>query len=364
MIALGTSQEAWFLTRGTGVVSLLLLTTVTVLGVLNAVRWSPSGQPRFVLQRVHRNVSLVAVVFILVHIATAVIDSFAPIRWLDALIPFVSKYRPIWLGLGAVAFDLIIAVVVTSLLRTRVGYRAWRIVHWMAYALWPVAVLHAMGTGSDAKQLWMLALVVLAVGAVLAALAWRVFADEWSGRALGRIAMGVGAATMPFVLGAWVLLGPLQAGWAQRAGTPKSLLPVKAPIAAVAVVTPSAPAPIVLPATASGTGTTVLHHLANGAARVVINLQTSGSRPLSIHVVLNGQPAGGGISMSSGTAVLTPPQGAAPYKGSVTGLSGGSITARISDGHGDEIGLDLSLSIAGGGSTTAQVAIQAITRSA
>ena len=364
MIALGTSQAAWFLTRGTGVVSLLLLTAVTVLGVLNAVRWSPSGQPRFVLQRIHRNVSLLAVVFIFVHIATAVIDAFAPIRWLDAIIPFVSKYRPIWLGLGAVAFDLIIAIVVTSLLRARIGYRAWRIVHWMAYLLWPVAILHSIGTGSDVKQWWMLALVVVCVGAVLLAMVWRVVADEWSGRALGRIGMAVGAVAMPVVLGAWVVLGPLQPGWAERAGTPKSLLPKRATSASIAMATPSAPAPIILPATASGTGTTVLHRLSNGSARVVINLRTSGALPLSVQVILDGQPAGGGISMTGGTAVLTPPRGAAPYKGTVTGLNGGNITAQISDGHGDEIGLDLSLSIAAGGSTTVQVAIQTITRSA
>ena len=364
MIGVGMSKAAWFLTRGTGVVSLLLLTTVTVLGILNAVRWSPSGQPRFVLQRIHRNVSLVAVVFILVHIASAVIDSFAPIRWIDALIPFVSTYRPIWLGLGAVAFDLIIAVVVSSLLRAQIGYRAWRVVHWMAYALWPVAVFHSMGIGSDVKQIWMLALVALCVGAVLTAMVWRVLADEWSGRVLGRIGMGVGAASMPFVLGAWLVLGPLQPGWAERAGTPKSLLPHRTTTASTTAVTPAAPAPIVLPATASGSGTTVLHRLSNGTARVVINVQTSGPQAFGIQVLLDGQAVGGGISMSGGTAVLTPPQAAAPYKGTVTGLNGGSITAQLSDGHGDEIGLDLSLTISANGATTCQVAIRAITRSA
>jgi ferric reductase like protein len=364
MIALGTSQAAWFLTRGTGIVSLLLLTSVTILGVLNAVRWSPSGQPRFVLQRIHRNLSLLAVAFILVHIATAVIDSFAPIRLLDAIIPFGSRYRPIWLGLGAVAFDLIIAVVVTSLLRARIGYLAWRIVHWTAYVLWPVAVFHSIGTGSDVKRWWMLALLVLCTGSVLCAMVWRIAVDDWSGREPGRIGLGIGAVVMPLALGAWVVLGPLQPGWAARAGTPKSLLPKKATSASIAISTPSAPAPIILPATTSGTGTTVLHHLSNGDARVVINLRTTDARQMSIQVTLDGQAAGEGISMTGGSAVLTPPQGAAPYQGSVTGLDGGHVTAQISDGHGDEIGLDLFLSIAAGGRTTAQIAIRTITRAA
>ncbi len=364
VIGVGTSQAAWFLTRGTGVVSLLLLTTVTVLGVLNAVRWSPTGQPRFVLQRIHRNVSLLAVVFIVVHIVTAVFDSFAPIRWMDAIIPFVSKYRPVWLGLGAVAFDLMIATVVTSLLRTQIGHRAWRIVHWTSYALWPFAVFHSMGIGSDVKQVWMLALVVASVGAVLTAMVWRVLADEWRGRNLGRVGMAIGAATMPFALGAWMVLGPLQPGWAERAGTPKSLLPHPISAASAPASSPVAPAPIVLPASASGSGTTVLHRLPNGQARVVIDLQTSGARPLGIRVVLNGTPAGTGISMSGGTAVLTPPQGAAVYQGSVTGLNGGNLSAQLSDGHGDEIGLNLALSISSDGGTTCQVAIRSIARQA
>lgn len=364
MIGVGTSRAAWFLTRGTGVVSLLLLTTVAVLGILNAVRWSPQGQPRFVLQRIHRNVSLLSVVFIVAHIATAVIDSFAPIRWMDAIIPFVSRYRPVWLGLGAVAFDLVIAIVVTSLLRAQIGYRAWRIVHWTSYGSWPVAVFHSMGIGSDVKQVWMLALVVASVGAVLTAMVWRVLADEWRGRNLGRVGMAVGAVSMPFVLGAWLVLGPLQPGWAERAGTPKNLLPHRSSTTSTSTSTPVAPAPIVLPASASGSGTTILHRLPNGLARVVIALQTGGARPLGIRVVLNGQPAGTGISMTGGSAVLTPPQGAAVYQGSVTGLNGGNVTSQLSDGHGDEIGLDLALSISSDGGTTCQVAIRSIARQA
>jgi hypothetical protein len=118
---------------------------------------------------------------------------------------------------------------------------------------------------------------------------------------------------------------------------------------------------IVLPARASGSGTTRLHRLPGGLARVVIALTTSGSEPLGIRVVLNGQPVGQGISMSNGTAVLTPPNGTVPYHGTVTGLSGGSVTAQLSDGHGDEIGLDLSLAISTSGATTCQVAIQPTT---
>ena len=102
----------------------------------------------------HRNLTLLALVFVAAHVVTTVADGFAPIGLLDAVVPFVSPYRPIWLGLGAVAFDLLLALVVTSLLRARIGYRSWRVVHWLAYAAWPVALVHALGTGSDARIGW------------------------------------------------------------------------------------------------------------------------------------------------------------------------------------------------------------------
>jgi len=356
MIGLTSSKALWYLTRGTGVVSLLLLTTVTVLGILNSVRWAPQGQPRFVLQRVHRNLSLLAVAFILVHIATAEIDGFAPIRWLDAIVPFGSAYRPIWLGLGAVAFDLLIAVAVTSLLRARLGYRAWRAVHWTSYALWAVAVFHGLGIGSDARQVWMIALVVASVVAVVSASAWRV-AVGWPGWTPTRVGLALGAIATPVVLGAWLVAGPLQPGWAARAGAPKRLLVPSASIVSTPPAT-TPPSPIMLPARATGQGTTQLHRLSGGLARVVVSLQTQGAPSLDVRVALNGQQFGTGVSMTSGSVVLTPPDGAAPYRGPVTGLSGGDIAATLSDGHGDQIALSLALEIASSGRTAAQLAIQ------
>ena len=161
----------WYLTRGAGAVSLLLLSAVTVLGVLSVARFESAGWPRFVTTGFHRNLSLLAVVFLGLHIVTAVADPYTSLGWATALIPFASSYRTVWLGLGTVAFDLLLAVLLTSLLRGFVGHRAWRAVHWVAYACWPIAVAHGLGTGTDRWSLWMLAVdlaCVLAVG-------WAVF---------------------------------------------------------------------------------------------------------------------------------------------------------------------------------------------
>jgi sulfoxide reductase heme-binding subunit YedZ len=78
----------------------------------------------------------------------------------------VSSYLPLWVGLGAIAFDVLIVLVLTSLLRTRMPYRAWRFVHWIAYAGWPVALVHTIGIGTD--RIWVLGVVAASVLTVLA----------------------------------------------------------------------------------------------------------------------------------------------------------------------------------------------------
>ena len=136
----------WYLARGTGAVALVLLTLSVVLGVLGTLRFAVAPRwPRFAIDTLHRDVSLLVIVLLVVHILTSVLDSFAPIKLTDSVIPFVSSYRPLWLGLGALAFDILLALVITSLLRRRFGYHRWRLVHWLAYASWPVAVLHGLG---------------------------------------------------------------------------------------------------------------------------------------------------------------------------------------------------------------------------
>jgi methionine sulfoxide reductase heme-binding subunit len=156
----------WYTTRGAGVVSLLLLSAVVVLGVLSVRRFETAGWPRFLTVGLHRNLSLLAVVFLLIHIVTAVVDPFTNLGWAAAAIPFSSYYRTFWLGLGTVAAELMAAVVVTSLLRRWIGAWTWRLVHWLAYASWPIAVVHGWGTGTDSGAAWLLAIQVLCILAV------------------------------------------------------------------------------------------------------------------------------------------------------------------------------------------------------
>ena len=163
----------WYVTRASGAVALILLTLSLIVGVAAIGRVKTDRWPRFAIDGIHRTGSLLALAFLIVHIATAVLDSFAPIRLVDAVIPFAGSYRPLWLGLGAVGFDLLLAVIITSLVRARLGYRSWRAVHWLAYLAWPVALVHGLGTGSDVRLGWMLAVNVLCTAIVLIAVVAR-----------------------------------------------------------------------------------------------------------------------------------------------------------------------------------------------
>lgn len=166
-------QLLWFASRGSGIVSLILLTAVTVLGLISVVRWQRPSWPRFLTADLHANLALLSVVFVAVHIVAAILDPFAQLGISAAVIPFASSYRPVWVGLGVISLYLFVAMIITSLLRERIGQRAWRAVHWVAYAAWPMAVLHGAGSGSDAFATWMLVIQIVCVVAVVVALLLR-----------------------------------------------------------------------------------------------------------------------------------------------------------------------------------------------
>jgi sulfoxide reductase heme-binding subunit YedZ len=168
----------WYATRGAGAVSLVLLSAVVVLGILSVLRVQSTGWPRFLTVGLHRNLALMTLVFLALHIVTAVVDPFTHLGWLAAVVPFSSYYRTFWLGLGTIAFELLLAVVLTSLVRGSIGQVAWRLVHWLTYACWPFAILHGVGTGTDAWSAWLFTLQAICVVAVLAAIAYRLMAGS------------------------------------------------------------------------------------------------------------------------------------------------------------------------------------------
>lgn len=286
----------WYTTRGAGMVVLILLTAVVVLGVLTTQRWGAAGVPKFVSNDLHRSLALLTLVFLGLHIVTSILDSFAHLGLIDALVPFASKYRPIWLGFGVLSAELFVALVITSLARASLGYRAWRLTHWLAYASWPVALLHGLGTGSDTKSLWSLLINAACVAAVLVAIGWRIVAG-WP-RAYGiRLTAASASAVGILVLIGWMAIGPLKPGWAVAAGTPANLLPRTAASTLNAGST-AAPAALAVglrdqlqgTVTQNGGGLRLdLRDVSNSAIQIIVTLADSQASTGTLEVRQNGQ---------------------------------------------------------------------------
>jgi methionine sulfoxide reductase heme-binding subunit len=173
MNALLGARAGWYLMRASGFVAFGLLTLTLALGVTNLARWERGRWTRAAAALVHRNASLLAVVFLAVHVATAVSDKYVSIPLLATVIPGLSGYDPLWVGIGAVSFDVMVALIATSILRHRLGRRTWKAVHWLAYLAWPAALVHSIwagtGNGVDTGHEWSTA--IYAVTGLLVALA-------------------------------------------------------------------------------------------------------------------------------------------------------------------------------------------------
>jgi methionine sulfoxide reductase heme-binding subunit len=300
----------WYATRASGYTSLVLLSATVVIGLVTSMRRSTREWPKFVVQSVHRDLSLLVVFFLLVHIVTSVLDPFAKLTVIDAVVPFVASYRPLWLGLGVVSIELLIAITATSLVRHRLSWRTWRIVHLLAYISWPIAVVHGIGTGSDTKAVWALLLVTVCVVVVIGALVWRLSQVGPRFRALGWVGSAAGLAGTGALI-AWMAVGPLQPGWAKAAGTPADLL---AGSTSHTSATP-APTPSVL---AAGINDAVQGTLARSQTSVIATMVDTRDTTLSVVIVANADGSGHLSVSRSGTSLCSAP----------ASVGSSSITAR------------------------------------
>jgi sulfoxide reductase heme-binding subunit YedZ len=341
------ASALWYFSRGTGAAALVLLTATLALGVVDVARWRSASWPRFVVDAVHGTLALAAVALVAGHVVTSVLDPFAPLRLADAVVPFGARYRPLWVGLGALASDLLIVLVITSVLRRRVGPGAWRAIHWAAYACWPVAVAHGLGTGSDTRAGWMLAVTLGCVGVAAVAVLAR------CARAEGRAAVRAGAVAATgaalAALALWLPSGPLAKGWARRSGTPAALL--------ARPVTTAAPArrarianvtPMPLRFAARGHGRVHSGTAADGTALVDIALRLRAPAPLALDLRLAGSALpGGGISVARSQVTLGPASDPARYAGRLESLRGTTLDARVDPVRGRPIRLHAVLDLRG-----------------
>lgn len=343
-LVLANAKTLWFVTRGSGVVALILLTCSMLLGVMLGLRARSARWPRFAFADIHRNLTLLAIAFVVVHVVTTIADGYVPISIVAAFIPFASSYRPVWLGLGAISFDLLIALVATSLLRHRISPRVWRAVHWLAYLTWPIALVHSLGTGSDARFGWLAGLGFASLATV--ALAVLVRAGLGKGPSPVRLASAVAAVAAPIMVSLWYQSGPAQHGWASRAGTPAAVL------AKGTSATPSGknvsleqrpPAPTSFASALSGTERQLQG--SGGLVTVRLSLRLRGGPQGAARIDLRGVPEGDGVSLTASGVSFVPATTRSVYTGQVVGLEEQHVVAAVRDAAGHRLRLDFELSI-------------------
>jgi methionine sulfoxide reductase heme-binding subunit len=336
VIFAATNTALWYLARAAGTVALIALSLTVLLGIVSWSRVTATGWPRLLTTNVHRNTSMLALVLVAVHIVAVVLDGFVPIAWLDAVIPFRSMYRPTWLGLGAMGFDLMIALAVTGLLRRRIGWKRFRTLHWAAYAAWGLVMVHSIGTGTDPRQSWFKMVVLVVLVAVIGAAAARSLMARSQTRTT-HAAAAVGVIVAACVLVVWATHGPLKAGWAARAGTPPAVLAkVRAQAVGVTLVATAKDTTAAdraralralpsLPFQSPIAGSAQIVNASDGTPWVVIDTQLQSTKA---RLRLSAPTAGGPVNI-----VFGPSSDAARFRGVGVVNPDGSVTASIQAGR-------------------------------
>lgn len=342
----------WYLSRATGIVSLLLLGVIVLLGIATATKMTPKGFGKLVGPDLHRRLSITTVGFIAVHVVAAILDPFVAVGIGASLVPFVSKYRPLWVGLGTVGLDLILVVVATSLIRHRLNHGIWKKIHYLSWVIVSLVLFHALGTGSD-TQVKLVEIVyvgfILAIG--LAGIL-RVLSENGFTSSKKAIA-GLGLLGIPLLLLVWATQGPLRIGWAKSA-TSFSLLPNIKPASSgfstssSSVNQPGTGANIgsfTLPVSGNMSGTLVQSQTNSGIAILTLRGTVEGT-PDAIAVQLNGSVQEGSLVLESSTAYLGTNTKPNLYTGTVSRASGSTLILALT-GPSGSIGARMDVAISG-----------------
>ncbi len=337
-----TTTLLWAVGRGAGAGAMLLLTLSMLLGLLSWSRLASARWPRFLTTGVHRNVSLLGLGFVVLHLVTMVLDRFAHVAWIDAVVPFRAGYEALWVGLGTIALDLLILVNATSLAQRRLGWRRWRAIHWAAYACWPLAALHAVGSGTDARATWLLGGLATCLALLVPATLARVARARAGGPALR---VGLAAGTLVAAVAGVLAVG--QTGIGRHAAASAARV-APAPAAAVAAAA-SAPA---FPLALHGRLTSEVAR--DGSARAMIDGTVGeGDAAGRLRTVITGTLAGDGLVPSRIEVAYA--DGAGAFAGTGDLVAADEITADLQRGD-ERLRLVIHLGVdAGSGTVTGTV---------
>lgn len=349
----------WYISRSAGFVGLALLGLIGILGIVTAGNFHFRRGSRFVTPEVHRSLSLLAVVILTIHVGAAILDKYSRIGLKDVFLPFVSQYRPIWIGLGAVAVDLGIAVLITSLLRVKMGYKSWKTLHWLSYPIFALSVIHGLGSGSDSPILFGKIIYVLVGGSLLVAILIRLasFKDLVPMR---KALMGAITVSVPAMIVFWAAIGPFTSSWPTRAqgGLNQAILAsdqISNSSSSHATAAKSKVSVIDIKPGYSSTWNGKLDESPpNSQGEIAIRLLggLSSSNGYELSIVLIGFPQDGGVAMASSIVEVASTSGnSIVYRGTVSTLNGSTIVCSMTSPNGNPVTLTATLNLSNSGNT-------------
>ena len=149
LFAADSTQIWWYVTRSSGIIAYLLLWFSTVWGLVVPSRLlNPVLEQTFTVD-FHEFISLLSIGFTLVHVFVLTIDRYLPYTPLQILVPFLSPYRPFWVGVGVIAFYITLLVTVTFYIRSKIGVKTFRSIHVLSLLGYLGVTLHGVYAGTD-----------------------------------------------------------------------------------------------------------------------------------------------------------------------------------------------------------------------
>jgi predicted ferric reductase len=163
----------WFLARASGLTAYVLMTLSVLAGL--TVKSRPFGRAvnAAAVTDTHRFLSLLVLGAVAIHGSALMLDRTIHTGLTALLVPGLASYRPVATALGVLSMEAAVVIVVSFRLRKRIGFRAWRRLHWATYAVFAAATAHGLAAGTDAARPFVFALYLGAVFAVAAATTWR-----------------------------------------------------------------------------------------------------------------------------------------------------------------------------------------------
>lgn len=349
----------WDVARTGGLVAYALLTASVAIGLTLSLGWRSPRWTRFVTNELHRFVTLLALVFVVVHGVAIAVDPFIKMSLGDILVPFLTSYRPAWVALGIIAGYLALAVYLSERVRGRVGYAWWRRFHALAFVAFVFALVHGIATGSDTRTPWALGLYFGSLGLVGFLLVLRLLPEP--PKRPRPVAVGLATVIAVGVVG-FTFAGPLQAGWSTRAG---GTVPTGTTTSSGSAATGTAGAPAGSGATA-GSGTT--GGAAPSAAPAGIGVAMSQALPFDGQIGRQGRAIQVQGETRDGTAAflvqLTGDGGG--VAGSVAGrVVVNTGTDQVCQGDVGTVGdttIDATCSVAGGATFSLRIAVTEATQ--